>query len=527
MHLKTLRGLGCRRVIAAATAASLAGCSLLDPYVKPDDTLLKAYQESHSLESATDYAEALQEEYLGAISDQAMLKSGVGLALIPISAAALYFGIQGIHPDTVLALGLGGAGTYLGAQYLSSQPRELIYVAGSNAVSCAVIAMAPVRAARDRLVDLESEVYQLDAADAEQAKIPAPPKPVAAKPSLTRPLARLGKAINKLDGLVAGVKDTAASARTDYDLALIADAKAVLLEGRKANAVITTSGDTLYGAIQQIRGTVTQAIIETEPNLTALVSSLSSALPLRANQIAPAVKKPEKSKGALHDVDPSSTLNNPDQDRINAENALIDITEQVRGVVDLAKAAPSKDYLAACGVNIKEAGLNFAIDPATPITFSNPDAIETHTISISGGQSPYSANWSGSTPADLSLTLTYEADGKGVLTLKETTAKPAKQSYVLSIHDAGSNAVPLDVTTGAAAGGSNEAEDQANYHRGLHDALEARKCVGKLDEGADLTKIAEDNLAGINKLNETHAAAGTDYASMLETLKANPGYKCP
>jgi hypothetical protein len=448
-------------MLTVATTSTLQACSLFDPYVKPKNVYLENFQGpaptqiapnagEHSLEAATAYGEALREEYFNAISDQAILNSTAGLALIPISAAGLYFGISGPQ-SALLPTALGGAAMFLGANYLHSQPREYVYAEGADAVSCAVIAMAPVRAAVNRLQATGG---------GEQAKYP----------SLSPLMARLQSAADQVEGMVK--EPGSLDGPGEVARARVAEARALIKEAVEAETTIQTSGDALFNAIQKIRTSVTNSLIADEPNLTALASSLSSALPLSAGQLvskAAVALQPSAPPGTLHDVSPAALkdIQNLLQPYMRELNQAY---EELRGVVALVRTAPSQAYLDACGIDVKSAGLNFSITPDSPIAFSDGDKVEAYAITISGGKPQYDWAWQGLKPDDLNVALTYGADGTGVLTITETTAIPKEGSYQLQLRDTAKHLAYVNVKvnaqtatkkqTGSTGGGSGSTAHQ-------------------------------------------------------------------
>jgi hypothetical protein len=449
-----LRRRAARRAMSVVTLlAFLQGCSLFDPYAEPNRVYLDRFQGPEpkpgatipegtlrSLQAATDYSEALREEYFHAISDQAVLNTTAGLMLIPISAAALYFGIAGPR-EVLLPLAVAGGATYLGANYLHSQPRELIYASGAGAVTCASAAMSPIRAAIIRLRNTQV------ADPAQQANFTAQQ---AGYPTLSPLIVELTAAADSVDALVRDPGLTSAPVQVARER--VAAARALANEAAQSDVIIQTAGDTLFSAVQRIRASVTTALIAEEPNLTALASTLSSQLPLRAGQITSqaALQPPAaKTSAAKNDKEKMNTAVSVQQTLDQPLARLAAAQENVRAVVDLAKTGPSEAFLNACGVDVKTAGVNFVVSPTTDVSFSKGDTVESSSFLISGGQSPYDAPWEGLTPDDISAVITYDAGGKGNLLVSEKTAVTKEANYQLRIHDAGNNAVVINVKVGA------------------------------------------------------------------------------
>jgi hypothetical protein len=420
------------------SSTALVGCSLIDPYVAPDEHIQQRYSEERSLDAAIKYAEALRDEYKGAISDQAILNSSVGLALIPVSALAAYYGITGGHSNTIVGLALGGAGAYIGASYLHSEPRQFVYASGVTAVNCAISIMEPFRTAQIAL--------QADGG------------------SLTPRLAAMERTANGLQILIqAALKTTDPQ---DPEIVAAQDAvntaRTMSAEGRAVEVALKSSGGTLFSSVRQIEATVDRAIIDTEPSLSSLVSTLGTALPLRAGQIAPQPKPKEKAQGKATGAADANTQDLLIKARQQLEGEII----AVREIVDLVKDRTPAESLQNCGVDISKAGLTFNVIPEVPVTFVDSGAQETSTISVRGGQPPYAATWVGTTPTDIAATLAPSPnwDETGVLTVSETTGNTAPGTYSLLIHDAGIGATIIEVTssnTGTRSSGSAREEPVA------------------------------------------------------------------
>ena len=134
------------------TGVALSGCSVWNPHV----TWTREGGDEVTLAQAINYANRAKDAYKVAIGDQAVLTSGLGLGLIPLSAAALGFGIAGGSSDAVTALGLTGAAGYAAGTWLSSKPRQRVYIAGIKAMTCAVDAMIPLNFPLQEQSDLKN-----------------------------------------------------------------------------------------------------------------------------------------------------------------------------------------------------------------------------------------------------------------------------------------------------------------------------------------------------------------------------------
>jgi hypothetical protein len=422
--------------LGAFILALLSGCSVLNIDVQPDAAVTTAYLADPSLDNAINYANELRSEYFNKVNIDAELTTGSGLALIPIGALALFYGISGASKDVPLALGIGGAGLYTGASFLHSQPRQLIYAAGANAVTCAIAIMDPLS-----LSSAEWSAFQADIL------------------ALVRDTSALRQALNPFVDRV--------GPEIDYAKTVLARAEATIDQANRTNAAIAQAGRTLFNSVQMIRGLVNRAIISNQPNLDVLMASLGGALPLRAAQIAPGISgRLPKGAGVFHAL--PNELEAAAQLQVAVQNAEVSIA-RVKLVIDRIGPGPSADTLKACTNGISGAALPFTVLPTTDLQFAaKATTVQTAAIVLSGGQSPYSSNFVGVLPGKaVSAALTYDSGGAGIITV---TVPPDAESgdYTLSVADKSgtSKSVGIHITAvrSSTKSTSNENQRAANVN---------------------------------------------------------------
>lgn len=461
MTVAALRRAALAPVLVACMAT--AGCSLVDPYVDPAPEIIQAYDDRPSLDNAVKYAESQRKAYLAAISDQAILSNSVALSLVPMAGFAAWYGITAQYPQTILALALIGAGTYISTDYLVSKPRQLVYAAGADAITCTLGAIAPLQVALERVKPEHNGDLTLSG------------RLLALKNSLDNLRNQL--AVVEKAGL-GDAPEVAAARRT------LADGQATLRQGMDADAILAAAGQTLYNAVQHIRDLVTKALIETQPNLAALAGSLASALPVRAGQIAtlPAPLPPKvTTTTGLADLSRSGIAAMEaklEELRQEVEQKALDIGL----VIALVSQRPSDAMLKACGVGIESAGVTFVVNP-TKIELNVPTSEQTVSLVISGGKPPYGAEWVGLTPA-IAPDLTYSADGTGIVRLK-IPAKTAAGRYQLRVHDGtnGESIATVDILAASTEQSGGQAAESTP--RALGDPLVARIQRGLAARGKD------------------------------------------
>lgn len=93
----------------------------------------------------------MQSELASKLRDHALLDSASGAALLPLAALVSYKGVYSTNAKHVAALAAGGFAAYGVTQYLTSHPRELIYVSGIATLDCAImVGLTPPHASQIR-----------------------------------------------------------------------------------------------------------------------------------------------------------------------------------------------------------------------------------------------------------------------------------------------------------------------------------------------------------------------------------------
>gem|GEM_PF-4907896 len=175
--------LALRQGLVAAAASCLllqSGCSsVFEPYpqlelsdkrpkfLENDTTTLAG-----DLPAALDYADEARQALYDRVDDQAKLRNGLALALVPVGATALFLGITGSSnaiQDVIAGLGIGGAALFGLGSFYTDRQKDLIWIAGSEAIGCAQLAASPMLIrkedyARFEMALLGSSSEQLSAA---------------------------------------------------------------------------------------------------------------------------------------------------------------------------------------------------------------------------------------------------------------------------------------------------------------------------------------------------------------------------
>jgi hypothetical protein len=133
------------RPLALAAFLALGACSTLSPQVfslAPEPT--GATGEAR-IESAIAQAEDLQGRYVKSVQDLSEVSAGGSAALIVLSALALFQGVTDPHPKDMAGAGVLGSATYAYTTTMTSRTRQGVYLAGAEALNCAIGATTPYR----------------------------------------------------------------------------------------------------------------------------------------------------------------------------------------------------------------------------------------------------------------------------------------------------------------------------------------------------------------------------------------------
>lgn len=408
-------------VLSLAVAVAVSGCNRVEPLVivDPSEVSEVGYTTPTTLPKSVAYAEEVWKRYRQRISDQMLAENAVGTGLIAAAATAFGLAAVGDAGDAIVWLGAGGAAAYTASQIYVSKLQQHIYAAGAGAISCSVAAMAPRRAAYVYLPELK----RLVEGENDTAK------------------GSLRENIDNLSALLMatpGETPLHANAR-----AAIAIAEAAEGRGVEAISALESAGDELMAGIRTIESDVDRAIIDSRPELSSLLASLTQAIPTAAAQISPPPAAPAI---AAMPADKAADLGLKEP-----TERLLNKARRVNVLADKVGAQPSAAALAKCKVDVEKEGLAFKLNPHGEIAVdATKDQVVT--INASGGTPPYMASWSELTPSER-ITLSVDDSFRGIVTAKIQKGAPAGK-FTVFVEDGskGSGTVTLNVTGGSATG---------------------------------------------------------------------------
>lgn len=445
-------------------ALTVASCSMVNPYLShpyPSHPRDKSLRKTGDLEAAVSYAHSVKANYRKALGRETMFTSVLGALLIPTGAMALTMGIAGVHSNTILMTGGSGTALFGVGKWLESKPRQAAYVAGYNAVNCAIEAVLPFRFSDKHLTPFKDSMKGIDAhikavqnaiREAEKAKNAFSPRP---GDNGDQQLLELAKdRIEVAKSLVASAKD--------------ARDKGLVVQRQRAQA-----GHALDTTVDNIIIQVDAAIQKSQLDLGALsavISGLSQTysqftmvpdhlepqvadtMPLKSNALETApervrlestiakleidVDKPDK------DVDkPDKDVDRPDKDvdKPNKDiNGLLKDKQKISKIVNLLTPEHSLAALKKCGVDLENITA-ITLNPAGDVTFEQGEA-DHATRWISGGKKPFVVMMPKSIPG---LHITQPVFGRTITVIAETSLRPG--TYRIRVVDGNERTVYFNI----------------------------------------------------------------------------------
>ncbi len=376
------------------------------------------------------YAELGIDAYKAKMSEQTQFKNYLALFLIPLSAAALAMGIDGANATAIAALGLTGAATFGVGNFLTSQPRQLVYGAGAKAINCAKAAVLP-----------------LDFSDSDYT-------------AFKHQLRLLENAMDDMRG-----KDP----KDDDDKALLDKSKEVFRQGQQLDGELKGASGALITAIDKIVIDVDLAIESTTGELQS-VSTIIGGLAQTAARFT-ATQDPLKAasssaKGFVPMIDdPKEAL----RKSIHGVNAFI---------TRVASAKPL-EALKECGVTAIDT--SFKIQPPGPLTLHKA---QPQLLIVEGGKAPYTADLIDRAKG-ISVTKPI-AFGNQIL-IEATEDLPAGTKYRLYIADSASptHSMLVDLVSGNTAPSPGDSSVDQGSKKDTLDANESDELKKLLEANFD------------------------------------------
>ena len=155
-----------RRIVAMAVAVSMvAGCAVTPPrWTTPDP---KEVHEQ-TMPYAQAYARSAMRAYQSAVDGEVVASTRLGSGLIGLAGVITALAAYGAHKDALIGGALLGGTAYAIGNWNLSKQRQLVYLAGAEAVNCALTAVNAFNMSEadriglnDALADLERSLGEV------------------------------------------------------------------------------------------------------------------------------------------------------------------------------------------------------------------------------------------------------------------------------------------------------------------------------------------------------------------------------
>ncbi|MEO3429508.1 hypothetical protein AAFN88_11655 [Pelagibius sp. CAU 1746] len=385
-----------------------------------------------SVAAAIEHAEAWRTTYYRAVQESEYLKSATALALIPISAAALYLGItstSGASRDVITGLGIGGASLFTAANYLSAPTANQIYLAGSKAMGCVVLAARPLLVEEKVFEHLETSL------DTIRKQIPVVQAHIRGLKVARQ--ARMKMLANETEFL-AQLEAVLSEAEAGIDAA-----QEALRKGNAYRAQIITAHLTINTVVRNVRDEVSlqlDAQLPTLQSLAQVVSGIGSLAPQisQTSRFAPLRQdfiegKPKGLDQSLRDPEIKTAKEALKDKAGKLEDEVDKLAEAVAAIADILNDADALEAVLSTinACSVERVPGTFEVEPADPEI--EILAGETITFSAIGGSGNYGANLSGPAASGLSLKreLPEEGFGMSFLLTAKSNAEPGEAKIVV------------------------------------------------------------------------------------------------
>ena len=374
-------------VLLVCSSLAVSGCSLLNPHVTWDRPDPK--DGTITLTMAIEYANDAKDAYKGAVGDQALLTNALAMALIPLGGAALGAGIHGVSAEPLAYLALSGATIYSAGTWLSSTPRQDIYIAGIFGITCAVEAVLPLQFSSGRLHNGLNDLNTQAGLAEQHAR------------EVTRLIAEVEGIAQDKTAQTTSAAESVESARRIMEMAQSNYGDGISLSHLQGRA-----GQLLVAKIDDIDALVAKQLKTTQRDLQSLAAIIQglghtartlTPLPAGAAQLLGARAEPGEIAVESEDLVTADERKKRLKELVDALN---DALKAMNGAVGMLSAASTKvgaivnsvtrskpsDTLKKCGV--EEVAIAFTLIPAGDITLRQGKDVR---IVARGGSAPYKA----------------------------------------------------------------------------------------------------------------------------------------
>ena len=432
-----------RWAIIAIVVVLLSSCVITNPYIQLDaaDTPKVSDDGVIQFADAVAYARTIRGLYRAKLAKHAKLANNTGSGLITLAGLILGLAAFDVYSDAILISALVGGTGYTLSSRSSSNPREIVYLAGMEATACAVEAMLPLSFSSKATTMLYKNVD-----------------------TLSTSIETVGGDIRTVRSLIATVGDNAGDRQTaDLQQAraevtraekLIETADAAYVAGSGLLRSIDRAGMTLVAAVDAITVEVDKAVQQTQPRIESLadiIGQLSSATDIFApglgissdlsSLVGKRVEPESEDIEKYNSMEPIARLHMAVNALATSALLLASATRTVSGTVKGVNQKKPVSTLKKCGVTISDIETDIRVLP-TEIQVLQEAEVE-HSILVEGGKKNYVARFLTSpTPGVEVIT---PRSGDSVIRVK-FTKDSTPSTYTLLVEDSAEHRKTVTVT---------------------------------------------------------------------------------
>jgi hypothetical protein len=139
-------GAGMGRLASVALLGCLVSCASLSPQQFSDQLLRSEADAMPRMQTVREAKQAVanvQRKYLVVVSSLSNTSPRISSGLIGLSAYALFLGLTQGNSKDIATAGVAGSAVWAYGASMASRPRQLVYLEGTRALSCSVMAAEP------------------------------------------------------------------------------------------------------------------------------------------------------------------------------------------------------------------------------------------------------------------------------------------------------------------------------------------------------------------------------------------------
>jgi hypothetical protein len=268
-------------LVGMAPLLLLSSCSLFHPYLRTDRLMCENGTEQVGFlgsqtqcapsstafagraELAVAAANDQRRRYLTAANNRYAFNSAVGVAIIGLSADAIYKGVSKTSQSALAAEAAGAAGLYGMDVWLHDKSTESTYIVGFQAITCTLLRSRAILLPTDEFADFKANV------DRFEGEIDIVDKQL----STVQIEWNLGEEAGNT--LETGEENNL-KRETGNVVKTLARARKLLLTAQAFEAEIDKSGETIRDQVNLIVSNVSSQIAQSEPSITALKGVLGA-----------------------------------------------------------------------------------------------------------------------------------------------------------------------------------------------------------------------------------------------------------